>query len=136
MRRPCGDQRVGVGDELGERLGRLFARRLERVDAKIERRARRQRGAFFGTLFPEGAGEMRFEPFRIVAGNPGRRTVETGGVEPRAFGIGERRRCEPAAIGKPCDRGGVQLAFEPQHAEQHRARRVIGHDECSRRLSP
>ncbi len=78
---------------------------------------------------------MRIEPFRIVARDPRRRAVEAGGVEPRALGIGQRRRRKAAAIGKLRDRGDIELALEPQHAEQHRARGVLAHHERRRGLA-
>ena len=118
------------GREIGERGGGLLARAFERVDPQIERRARRQRRTLRGALVAEGAREMRIEPFGIVAGHPGRRAVEARRLEPRALFVGERRRRMRAPVGKPRDRRGIEIAFEPQHAEHHRARRVGAHDEC------
>src|SRR5262249_7446466 len=67
-------------------------------------------------------GETGTEPLRVVAGDPGRSAVETGGVEARALVRGERRRGETPAVGERRDRTGIELALEPQHAERDRAR--------------
>ena len=135
MRKPSGDHRVGVGRKIGKLGERLLARRLERVDAQVERRARGQRRAFRDALVAEGRGKLRIEPFRIVARDPRRRAVEARGIEPRALRFGERRRRKAAAVGQVRDRAEVELAFQPQHAEQRRARRALAHDEGRRRLA-
>ena len=82
--------------EIGERAGGLVAVALERVDAQIERRAARERRALLRPLVAEHAGEMRIEPFRIVAGDMRRRARRGSRVEPRPLGVGQRRAANGA----------------------------------------
>ena len=133
MRRPNGDQRVGAGVEVGELRGRRLAVALERVDAQIERRAARQRRALRRAFLAEHAREIRIEPFRIVAGDPGRRASEVGRVEACAFRLVERRRRMARAVGEPRNRRDIEPALEPQHAEHRCAWPVIAHDVRARR---
>ncbi len=128
-RRPARRLRI----EVGERGGGLVALALERIDAQIERRAARQRRALGGALLAERAGEMRIEPFGIVAGDRRRRAVEARGIEPGALVVAQRRRRKARAVGEPRDRRRIELALEPQHAEQHGARALIAHDIGARR---
>ena len=122
-----------LGRKMGERGLRLLALGLERVDPQVERRAGGERRAFLRALLAEHAGEMRIEPLRIVAGDMGRRTIECRRREPRPLGLREQRRCEARAIGKPRDRVEVEPAFELEHAEEDRARRLLAHEERRRR---
>ena len=93
--------------ELGEFLGGLLARRLQRVDAQIERRARRERRALLGPLLAEGRGELRIEPFGIVAEHMRRGAFEARGAQPRVLLVGERRRREARAVAQLRDRVGI-----------------------------
>ena len=117
-----------LGREIGERLGRLVAGGLERVGAEIERRAGRQRRALLGALVAEHAGEIRIEPFGIIAEHVRRRAREIGGGEPAALGVGQRRRRITAAVGEPRHGVDIEAALANQHAEQRRARRVFAHE--------
>src|SRR5262245_33087830 len=112
-----------------ERVSGGLALALEHVDAQIERGAAGEGGAFGGAVLAEAAGKMRIEPFRIIAGDPGRRIVEAGRREPRALGGGERARGMAAVLGETPDRRSVELALEGKHAERDRARGGVVHYE-------
>ena len=118
----------GLRRKIGERGGGLVAVGLERIDAQIERSAARQRRAFGGALFAEHLGEIRVEPFRIVAGDPRRGICQIGGGEPRPLAFAQGRRRKTSAVGERPDRIGIELALEPQHAERDRARAPLAHD--------
>src|SRR5205085_2623248 len=83
------------------RASGLIASRFQRVGAKVERRAGGQRRTLLGALVAEHAGEMRIEPFRIIASHVRRRAGKIGGSKPRAFGLGQRRRGMAGAVGQP-----------------------------------
>ena len=112
---------------VGKHFGRLVALRLQRIDPQVERRARRERRRLCRTLVAENAGEMRIEPFRIVAGNPRGSTSEIGRAEPRALVLRQRVGRETRAVGEPRDQLGVEVAFKTQHAEDGRAWRLGAH---------
>ena len=132
-RRPLRRYRAKIGEcSVCRRLALAF----ERVDPQVERRAARQRGAFGGALIAEHARERRIEPFGIVAGDPRRRAGEVGCIEPCALLVTQRGGRKACAVGKARDCGGVELAFEAEHAEHDRARRVGAHHEGGRGLAP
>ncbi len=57
----------------------------------------------------------------------GRRAGDLAAVEPRALVVCQRGRPVLGAVGEFCDGRGIHAAFTPQHAEQHRARRICAH---------
>ncbi len=118
---------------MAERRRDPVAVALERVDAQIERRAARERGALGGALGAEHTLEMRIEPFRIIAGHPGRRTLEIGGIEACTLRRRSAARRKAPAIRQRRDRSAVELALEPQHAEHDGARAALPHDMGARR---
>ena len=126
---PSGDQRAGCALQFGERSRGLLALGLQRVDAQIERRARGERRALLGPLVAERRGELRVEPFGIIASDMRRRAVE---IVPRERARVRRRvsgaRRKARAIGELRDRLGIEAALARQHAEQHGARRLRAHD--------
>ena len=69
MRTPGRRQRRRHGAVAVERLQHLLARRLQRVDAQIDGRARAQRRALLGRARAEGALERRQQPVGNVAGD-------------------------------------------------------------------
>ena len=83
-------ERRGLRIEMRRILYRLVARRLQRVDAQVDRRARSQRPALGHRFFREGARENRRQPFRIIAGDMVGRAIERGIFEPAAFFVAER----------------------------------------------
>src|SRR5271166_6442976 len=113
------------GIEVRQRDERGFAVRLERIDAQIERRAGSQRRTLGGAILTECAGEMRIEPLRIVAGDPGRGILQIGSVEPRLLLSAQWGWSEPRAVGKRSDGLTAKPAFEAQHAEHERAGRLL-----------
>ena len=123
-RRPA--RRHGI--EVGEQGGRLVAIALDVVDPQIKRRSARKRGTLGGALLAKHAGEIRIEPFRVIAGHPGRRTREIGRRKPRQLVRAQRLRRKASAIRQSRDGIGLELALEPQHAEQDRARARVAHD--------
>src|SRR5262249_23998886 len=68
------------------------------------------------------------EPLRIVAGDPGRSAGEVGRGEPRPLVRAQRRRRKTPTVGTRRDRIAIELALEPQHAEDGRARTLFAHD--------
>ena len=70
--------------ELGQDL---FALGLERIDAQIERRPARKRGAFGGAVVAERTRELRIEPFGIIAADMRRRFREAVAGECRPLGF-------------------------------------------------
>ena len=65
-----------LGMQMRELRQHLFALGLERIDAQVERRAARERGALGGAVFAEDARKMRIEPVGIIAENMRRRACE------------------------------------------------------------
>ncbi len=120
---------------MGERGRDPLALGLERVDAQIERRAAGERGALRRALGAEHAGKVRIEPFRIVAGDPGRRARERPTFKRRAFVRLERGRRMATAVEEARDRVHIELALEPQHAERQGARPVGAHQASRRGLA-
>ena len=116
------------GIEVGKQGDRVLALSLDVVDAQIKRRPARKRGALGGALVAEHAGEIRIEPFRVIAGHPGRRTLEIGRRKPRQLVRAQRLRRKASAIRQRGNGIGLELALEPQHAEQDRARARVAHD--------
>src|SRR3954463_15756334 len=123
-RRPA--RRHGI--EVRKQRRRLVTVALDVVDAQIKRRAARKRRALGGALLAERTGEIRIEPFRVVASHPGRSTLEVKHGEPRLLLGAQRLRCKALAIRQSRDGIGLKLALEPQHAEQDRARAGVAHD--------
>ena len=130
-RRPAGGRRAQVR----ERFQHLLAIGLERIDPQVERRAAGERRAFGCALLAEHGGEMGVEPFRIVAGDPGRRAIEGGGFERGALGRLERGRRMAGAVAQPRDGVRLELALEAQHAEHQGARAAVAHQERGRGLA-
>src|SRR5262249_61261595 len=91
----------------------------------IERRAARQRLALGYALLAEHASEMGIEPLRIVGRDPGRGAGEVGCREPRPLLRAQRRRRKAPTVGAPRDRGAIEPALEPPHAEDSRARVLV-----------
>ena len=71
---------------------------LQRIDTEIDRRAPCQRCPLFRPRLPENAGQMRFEPFGIIAGDMRRCAVERARCERVALGIRQERRRVALAI--------------------------------------
>ena len=130
-RRPARRRRA----QMRERGRNPLAIGLERIDAQIERRAAGERRALLRPLRAEHFGEMRVEPFRIVAGDPGRRACKRGAFERRALGRLERRRRMAGTVAQARDRLHVELALQPQHAEHQVARPLPAHEKSRRSLA-
>jgi len=73
----------------------LVALAAKRIDPKVKRRAARQRGTLGRAVVAEDAGEIRIEPFRIIALYGGGRANETTGRERCQLGGSERRWRKP-----------------------------------------
>ena len=75
---PDSRRRIAAGDgrEMAEFGENFRARRLQEIDAQVERRARGQRPALFDGMIAKGPREMQREPLREVAtrSNRARRT--------------------------------------------------------------
>src|SRR4029077_18422789 len=95
---------------------------LDVVDAQIKRRAARKRRALGGALLAEHTGKIRIETFWVVARHPGRSPLEIRHGEPSSLLGAQRLRRKALAIRQIRDGIGLELALEPQHAEQDRAR--------------
>src|SRR5262245_16077432 len=89
----------------------LLAAALERGAAQAPRRPARQRRTLRDTIIAERTCEMRIEPFRIVAGNPGRRAIEAWRRKPHALGLAQRARRMTAILDEARDRGEIELAL-------------------------
>jgi len=124
------DRRPARGDgiEMGQRVACGLRFGFEPIHPQIERRAARQRLALGYSLLAEHASEMGIEPLRIVARDPGRGAGEVGCREPRPLLRAQRRRRKAPTVGARRDRVAIELALEPQHAEDRRARALVAHD--------
>src|SRR5262245_29114271 len=105
-----------------ERLGGVLAAALERVDAQVERRPACERRAFGDAIVTERAREMRIEPFRIVAGNPGRRAIKARRCKPRTLRLTQGPGRMAAILNESRDRDEIELALERQHPQHYRTR--------------
>ena len=114
--------------EIGQRRRGVIAAGLQRVDAQIDRRARRQRGPLLRALLAEDARKMRIEPFRIIARNVRRRAGQRGVFQRGTLGLRQRLRRKARSVEQFCDRFAIKPAFELEHAEQHSPRRGFAHD--------
>ncbi len=113
MRNPTGENGVGATPRR-QLLCNLLPLRLQRVDAKVERRALRQRRAFGNPIRAERRFEMRHQPFRQIGAHLAGRIVELGGFDmpDRLFGdrlgrvaiLGEAL-VQGARIVAPCEDG-------------------------------
>src|SRR4029077_2611761 len=65
----------------------------------------------------------------------GRRLRQRAVAQALLLRLAQGRGREARAVGEPRDRADVHAALEPQHAEQHGARRVLAHQESRRRLA-
>ena len=127
---PHGDQPVGSALELGECGRHLIPIRLQHVDAQIERRACGKRCAFLRPVLAENGGEVRIEPFRIIA-------RDYGGA-PATSALSQRDgalvRSSMAAGAKRDPSNSLTIASvrsprsSRQHAEHDGARAHIAHD--------
>src|SRR5262244_281632 len=124
MRRPTGDQRVGTASRWASASRAASGSALR----PLTRRSSGARLALGYALLAEHAGEMRIEPLRIVARDPGRSAGEVGCREPRPLLRAQRRRRKAPTVGARRDRVAIELALEPQHAEDSRARVLVAHD--------
>ena len=131
VRRPA--RRLGL--EIGERRQRILARALDGVDAKVERRARRQRRALLGPLVAEHCGEIRIEPFGIIAEHVRRRVGHVGRRELAALRIGQGRQRIARTVDEARHRLDIEAALAHQHAEHRAARAVVAHHEGGRGAS-
>ncbi len=79
---------------------------------------------------------MWLKPFRIIAGDPRRRTGEIGGVELVVLLLAQRCGRIARTIGQLTNRIGIEPALALEHAEQDRARGLGAHDPGARRTPP
>ena len=118
---------------MSERRQHPLAIGLEGVDAQIERRAAGEPRPLLGPLRAEYLGEMWVEPFRIIAGDPGRRARDGGAFARGTLERGTLRGLERGgrmarAVAQARDRLHVELALQPQHAEHQIARLIPAHE--------
>ena len=111
-----------------ERIAGRLPLGLERVDPQIERSAGGERHPFGDPLLTEDTSEIGIEPLRIVACDPGRRAAEIGRAQACTLLGAQRRGRKATAVGARRDRLAIELALEPQHPQQHRARALVAHD--------
>ena len=131
-RRPS--RRLGV--EMRE-LGRnLFALRLERIDAQVERRPARKRRAFRRVMLAEDSEKIRIEPLGIVPQNMRRCAAERIARQSRAFGFRQRRGRELCSAAQGRNVVDAEAALTMQHADEHGARAAFAHEPGRRRFAP
>ena len=73
-------------------------------------------------VIAEHAGEMRIEPFRIIAGDVRGRAGHVGGIETLAFVVAQSLGRVLRAVRELGDRLAVEPTLALEHAEQNRAR--------------
>ena len=112
---------------------RLRTIAFQNIDAQIDRRARRQRGALFRRPRAKSLRELIRQPFGIIAAHMIGRGVERRRFQPRAFFIRKRRRRMSLAGAQSGDGGGVKPARFAQGAKHDRARRIGAHHVSRRR---
>ncbi len=111
-----------------QRFLRLLPRRLQRIDAQIERRAGGERPAFRHGTFAESLSQCRGEPFGIIAAYMIRRAVERRVREPPALIVRKRRRRMAFAAAERADFIGGQAAHLAQTAEDDCAGFLAAHN--------
>ena len=90
IRKPQGDQRAGSGDKSAS-MPLALSRSALSVLTRRSSGAREDSAApSSARASPKCAGEMRIQPFRIIAGNMRRRSRQVGGVQPLALVIAQR----------------------------------------------
>ena len=87
MRSPSGDQRVGSGARCASAAAALSRSALSVLTRRSSGARVASAAPSCGALLAEHAGEMRIEPFRIVAGDMRRRAGERRRREPRALRV-------------------------------------------------
>jgi hypothetical protein len=134
IRRPTGDQGVGVTPRSASAAAALPRFRDQRVHPQVERGALRERGPFRAPVRPKDAREVRIEPLGIIALHV-RGRLRQRALERTQFGLAQRRWRKARAVEKTRNRRGVEPALQMQHADHAGARACVAHQEGGRRLA-
>ena len=126
----------GHGIEMGKRSADRLPFGFERVDPQIKRRPAGQRRAFGDALLAEHPCKIGIQPLRIIARDPGRSAREISRGKACALVRAQRGRRKAATVGTRGNRIAVELALEPQHPEDNRARALVAHDMGTRGPPP
>ena len=130
MRRPSGDSGVGRRVQMRETRKHFVARRLQCVDAQIDRSPRGE-GAHLGDgILPEDGSQGWFQPLRKITRNKTGRAAQIALGKTIGFPFIEGSRRMRLARTERHQRIGVHAARPGKRAENNRARRFAAHEEC------